>query len=194
MGFTKQSATEDTVEASADILTMPLDELRKRASAAIDHLAQADALLPGLLELPVEVRRHSSHYRDGEAEALADLLDLAAERPTLFEVLADKDEGVDPTKFEPDLLRERLDRVLVLSPVLAAARRFANPVSDTCMHLGNLTRPVLLAMYEIVKPQAKRNATIASRVKAVLDFYSAIGRAGAATRKAKKGPPAGTAP
>jgi len=47
-------------------------------------------------------------------------------------------------------------------------------------------------MYEIVKPQAKRDVAIGTMCKAALDFYAALGRLAAATRKANKAkPPAG---
>jgi hypothetical protein len=69
----------------------------------------------------------------------------------------------------------------------------ASSASDTRLHLGNLTRPVLLAMYAIVKPQAKNDITIATLSKAALDFYAALGKLAAATRKANKAkPPSGT--
>lgn len=82
--------------------------------------------------------------------------------------------------------RERLERAILLGPLVATAESFASPVSDTRLYLGDRTRPVLLAMCELVKPQAKRNPAVATLCKAAIDFYSAVGRAAAATRKKNK--------
>ena len=173
-----------------DILTMPLDELKKRVDAGLVLFEKLDELLPGMIELTEDAKLHSSgHYRNNEAESLTGLLDVADKRPAIFEALADKDAGADPTKFEPALIRDRLERAILLGPLVKAALRFASPASDTRLHLGNLTRPVLLAMYQIVKPQAKHDITIATLCTAALDFYAALGKLAAATRKANKAKP-----
>lgn len=170
-----------------DILTMPLDELTKRVEEATKLLAQLSALLPGLLELTDSARSTSlGHYRHGEAEALSSMLDVADKKPALFESLADHDEGHDPTKFETGLIRDRLQRAILLGKLIDGAQEVLGPLSDTRLHLGNLTRPVLLAMYEIVKPHAKRDTAVASMAKDALDFFGAIARAAAATRARKK--------
>ncbi|MFT3774651.1 MAG: hypothetical protein QM820_55580 [Minicystis sp.] len=170
-----------------DVLKMPLDELQKRVEKALTLFAQLEELFPGLLELTDDARRHSvGKYRDGEAESLGSLLDVAAKKPVLFETLADQDEGDDPTKFEPTLVRDRLERAILLGKLLKAAEEFVAPVSDTRLHLANLTRPVLLAMYELTKPHAKRDPAVASLAKAAIDFYGAISRASAATRAKNK--------
>jgi hypothetical protein len=180
-------------EVYDDILTMPLSELKRRVAEALLLFAKIEELLPGMVELTDDAKRHSSgHYRNNEAESLTGLLDIADKKPAVFESLADKDGGADPTRFEPEVLRDRLERVIILGPLVKAAAEFASPASDTRLHLSNLTRPVLLAMYEIVKPQAKHDISIATLAKAALDFYAAVGRLAAATRKANKGePPAG---
>jgi len=173
-----------------DILTMPLDELKKRVDQGLVLFEQLGALLPGMVELTEDAKRHSSgHYRNNEAESLTGVLDVADKKPAIFAALADKDAGADPTKFEPSLIRDRLERAILLGPLVKAALAFASPASDTRLHLGNLTRPVLLAMYEIVKPQAKRDIAIATMCKAALDFYAAVGKLAAATRKANKAKP-----
>ncbi len=167
-----------------DILAMPLDELKRRVDLAGGLFRQLAELFPGLLELTDDARSHSSHYRTNEAESLTSLLDAADKKPAIFETLADQDAGNDPTRFEPELIRDRLQRAILLQPLVAAAQAFTSPASDTRLHLANLTRPVLLGMYELVKPQAKRSPLIASLCKPALDFYANIGRLAAATRKA----------
>ena len=174
-------------EAHDDILTMPLPELKRRVAEALLLFTKIDELLPGLLELTDDAKTHSSgHYRNNEAESLTGVLDVADKKPAVFEALADKDGGNDPKRFEPEVIRDRLERVIILGPLVKAALELAGPASDTRLHLSNLTRPVLLAMYEIVKPQAKHDVVIASLAKAALDFYAAVGKLAAATRKANK--------
>lgn len=171
-----------------DVLTMPLDELKKRTEKALALLAQAEELLPGLVEIPDEARRHSNgHYRNGEAEALESLTTLADKKPALFESLANDDQGNDPKRFEHGLLRDRLERAIILGPLVESLREFASPAEDTRLHLGELTRPVLLAMYEIIKPHARRDPQVASTCKPALDFFAAIARSAAVTRKRNKG-------
>jgi hypothetical protein len=174
--------------ADDDIFTMPMAELKNRVTKALALLAQLDELLPGLIELPDDDRNHTNgRFRSGEAEALASIIEVADKKPALFESLADKDE-----RFEPELLRDRLQRAIVLEPLVKAALEFASATGDTRLLLGERTRPVLLAMYEIVKPHAKRDHAIATMCKPVLDFFSALGRAAAATRRRnKQAPPAG---
>ena len=179
--------TKKTDEAPADILTMPLPELKRRVNEALVYFTKIDELLPGLLELTDDAKTHSSgHYRNNEAESLTGVLDVADKKPAVFDALADKDGGNDPKRFEPELIRDRLQRVIILGPLVDAALELAGPLSDTRLHLSNLTRPVLLAMYEIVKPQAKHDVVIASLAKAALDFFAALGKLSAATRKANK--------
>lgn len=171
-----------------DVFTMPIDELKKRVEKARSLLEQIEELFPGLIQLTDEARRHTNgHYRNGEAEALESLIDVAEKKPALFESLADDDEGRDPKVFEHKLLRDRLERAIVLGPLVTALIELVPATEDTRLYLGELTRPVLLAMYEIVKPHAKRDTALASMAKPALDFFSAIARTGAATRKRNKG-------
>ena len=86
-------------------------------------------------------------------------------------------------------MRDRLERAILLGPLVTAALEFASSAGDTRLHLGELTRPVLLAMYEIIKPQAKRDRAIAALCKPALDFFAALGRAAAATRRRNQKPP-----
>lgn len=101
---------------------------------------------------------------------------VASSRVLGFEALADEDGDNDPKRFEPEVIRDRLERVIILGPLVKAALELAGPLSDTRLHLSNLTRPALLAMYEIVKPQAKHDVVIASLAKAALDFFAALGK------------------
>jgi len=52
--------------------------------------------------------------RDGEVDALGAVLDAVSLDPPSYAFLADRDEKIDPKKFEVDLLRDRLAHVEVL--------------------------------------------------------------------------------
>lgn len=171
-----------------DILSMSISTLEARAAQASSLIAQADSLLPGQLEIPENIRRNlNGYYREGEAQALGCLVDLAEKRPELFSALAAKDMGEDPKVFEAKPLRDHLQRILVIGQVLAALEELRRPLSGTQLHLGHQTKPLLQAMYEIVKPLVKHDPMIASTCKPALDFYGAIGQAAAMTKKKKKG-------
>jgi hypothetical protein len=51
-------------------------------------------------------------------------------------VIADKDGGKDPKRFEPEVIRDRLERVIIFGPLVKAALELAGPLSDTRLHLG----------------------------------------------------------
>jgi hypothetical protein len=169
------------------VLTMSITELHKRVGKVLDLLNQIDELLPGLLELPEEDRKHSSgRFRTGELEALSALLSIADKKPALFEALADKDNGTDPERFETNLLADRLQRIEALSALAAFADGLQSAINDTRLHLGDLSRPVLLAMYQIVKPHTKLDPSLASMAKPTLDFYGQIAKASSAARRKKR--------
>lgn len=173
-----------TKDKHDDVLTMPLDELKKRVDKVNALLAQAEELLPGLVTLTHEDRRTSAgRFRTGEASALGAVLTLADQKPALFESLAAKDEGHDPAVFEASLLRDRLERIALLQPVGEAFDGLIEGVQDTVAHLGEKTKPVLLTAYELAKPQAKHDDRIRSTLAPTLDFYGKIAQASVATRR-----------
>jgi hypothetical protein len=171
-----------------DVLTMPISELQKRAAKAREHLSAIDELLPGLVGLDPEARKHSSKFRHGEPEALASVLVAAREKPALFQSLAALDDGDDPKKFEADLLRDRLSRAEILDALASDVEDVTRALSDTTLHLGDLTRPVMLAAYDICKTHAKTDGAIAKAVQPAIDFYAKVGRISAATRRKVKNP------
>lgn len=174
-------------KAGADTLTLPLDELRARVAKVTALIEEATALLPGLLELTDAARKDSvGRFRKGEAQALLAVLDLADAKPALFESLADKDHGNDPASFETGLLRDRLERIALLQPLAEASDELIDGVQDTVLFLGETTKPVMLAAYEIAKPQAKHDPKIRSKMAPALDYYGKIAATGAATRRRNK--------
>src|SRR5207302_8611514 len=98
--------------------TMALDKLERRGAQAVSLFEQALALLPGLHLYTSEERAASAgKLRDGEDKALGGVLNGADYMPVPFNVLAAKDHGFDDTRFETNVLRDRLARREVLAPV-----------------------------------------------------------------------------
>jgi hypothetical protein len=166
-----------------DILTMPLKTLQKNAATAKELLTQIYALLPGLSGLTPDARKHASKFRAGEAEALSSVLDAADAKPALFESLADKDNGEDPHTFEVNLLRDRLQRAAILGSIADAFTPLSDGIADTLLHLGDLSKPVMLLAYGIAKMHAKLDGVIANAIRPAMDFYAKISRASVATKK-----------
>ncbi len=169
-----------------DILEMPIAELEKRVAKAKEHLAAIDELLPGLVGLTPEARKHSNgKFRTGEPEALGSVLAAAKKKPQLFESLAAMDHGYDAKKFEVDVIKDRLARVEVLAELATALDETSQSVADTTLHLGELARPVMLSAYAIAKSVSVTDGAVADAIRPALDFYARVGRASAATRRSK---------
>lgn len=184
--MTDKKKTADTAPPVFDsILTMPLDELQSRVTNALGLWKQILLLLPGGIVLTDEERlRTQGRLRDGESEHMLTLLGITEAFPVLFEGLADLDEGVDPTKFEPGLLRDRLMRAAILAPFVDA---FANPeehsISDTVLHLHALARGPVSEAYGSAKAMARSNLKLKSMLAPVMDFYRSLAILAANARK-----------
>lgn len=166
------------------VLDMPLDELESRVGQAGTLMKQAFALFPGLLVLTDEERRYSNgRFRNGEGQMYLTILSVMEAFPTFFEGLADLDQGVDPTKVETPLLRDRLQRAEILARLLDPAGQLGG-MSDTVLHLRSLVRDPVKEAYGIAKSMAKTNTKLKSMLAPVIDFYAAIARAAAESRKA----------
>lgn len=169
------------------VLTMPLGQLQANVGEANRLIGQIGALLPGLFTLTVDDRKHSNgRFKDGESTGFYNVLDATEKFPQYFEELADKDEGYDPTRFEPERLRDRLQRRDELASVSTKLEGLAGPADDTVLHLGELTKPVLTEAYGIAKMHAKNNPAIRSLIAPLMDYYAAAARKAAETRAANK--------
>jgi hypothetical protein len=174
-----------------DILSMPVKDLAARVAKAVEHAHAIDELLQGMVGLTPDGRKHSSgKFRSGETTALESVLRVAQKKPALFESLATLDEGLDPKKFEPEVLRDRLARVELLAQLGEVLSHLTEGLDDTTLHLGDLSRPALLAAYDIAKSHAKTDGVVADALRPALDFYGRVGRAGAATKRANAKKPA----
>lgn len=99
-------------------------------------------------------------------------------QPSYFNVLADKDHGRDPSRFETSVLRERLERREILAQVAAKLSPMAMEASDHVLHLGAITRGPILAAYHIAKPLGEHNARISSKLAKARSFYARMAKRG----------------
>lgn len=164
------------------------EQLTKRVARAAEHLQNADDELGDLFTLTDAERRSSDgRLREGEATALAAVLDAAERRPSAFDVLGNKDGGTNPAKFETVVLRDQLQRAVTLDGLATALEELARDVRDTQLVLGGDVRRVLLAAYEIAKPLAKHDEAVRSALAPATNFYATPARLAAKTRAERKG-------
>ena len=164
--------------------TMTLDVLEKKVTRVVALIAAIDEELPGLLSMSADDRNHSEgRFRDKEEEALASVLDATEAAPQYFTVLADKDMGDDPKRFESEILRGRLARRNLLARVADAIDPLTAHIDDHLLHLGEKVRPVVLAAYHIAKPLSDHDEALASKLSTARTFYSAIAKRGVETKK-----------
>jgi hypothetical protein len=168
----------------SSVFDMPLDELERRVVQARAFMQQAFDLFPGLLVMTDEERKSSNgRIRKGEGPMQLVVISVMEAFPAFFEALADLDQGIDPTKVETALMRDRVQRAEILAQLIDSADKFGG-MSDTVMHLRALVRDPIKEAYGISKAMAKTNERLKSMVAPVINFYAAIARAAAATRKA----------
>ena len=166
---------------------LPIEELRQRAVRAKELIDELNALFPDRRRYTEDERRHSQgRLREGEAEMLGNVLSVVEYAPHYFASLADQDEGHDPGRLETPLLRDRLERRVIMGQISDALEPFTRGIGDTALHYGDLVRPVLLSAYRIAKPISKSDLGVANRLAPVVDFYTGPARAAAQTRASKK--------
>lgn len=176
---------------SAETVTvseMDVEELRVRTRKARDLLGQLVALLPGLIHMSVDERRHTKgRLKVGESEAMKKLLVAAGKHPQLFVALADKDGGKDPKLFEPQPAIDHLDRVAVLQGLSAEVALLGEKLSDTLLSLGTSARAVVTPVHDLINATRAIHPQLATDAAEGMEFYAAHGRQASRTRaKAKR--------
>ncbi len=184
----KTETTEKTKKPGSpvwsSVFDMPLDELESRVVQAHGFMQQAVDLFPGLSVMTDEERKYSNgRIRNGEGSQFITLIGIMEAFPEFFEGLADLDEGVDPTKLETPLMRDRVQRAEILAKLLDTAAKFGG-ISDTVLHLRELVRDPMKEAYGISKVMASSNAKLKSMLASVINYYAGLAKAAAATRKA----------
>ncbi|APR87724.1 hypothetical protein A7982_13073 [Minicystis rosea] len=169
---------------------MPIAEFRKRHALAKEKaaafVAAIDELLPGLVTLTREQRKVAPRLRVGEHAMLLEVLQVTQIKPALFESLADVDEGMDPKKFEPELLAERVEKHQLLGELDETLVPISDAVADTGHYLAGKFRDAIFAAYRIAKVHAATDRAINDILAPVMDFMRKNAVTGAATRSAKK--------
>lgn len=163
--------------------TLSVAELEKRSKESRALVAKIRGQFPEAKRVAGD-DRVTSQGKMGlkESTALYSVVDAMDEEPAIFGVLADEDEGHDPTKLETGLIRDRFARHRVYAELAEELQSLATVFSDAALEMGALVKPVTLAAYEIAKPLSKRHKSIREKIAPALDYYGA----NAAGRKAKK--------
>lgn len=157
---------------------LPIEEVRKRKAKALELIGQLKELFPDLVELTEEDRKFSQgRMRTGEPDVLRAVLVAVDQSPEYFKSLGDEDEGHDPTKFETELLRERLERRELYREIADAIGPVASGFSDTVLHFGSLVRPAVLAAYRIAKTLSRTDQKMKTTLAKAIDFYRAPAKA-----------------
>jgi hypothetical protein len=162
---------------------LTIEELRQRAARAKELIGELKGLFPDLRRYTEDQRRTSQgRLREGEAEMLGTVIDVVEYAPHYFTSLAGQDEGHDPTRLETSLLRDRLERRVLMGEIADSLEPFTRDLGDTAFYYGDLVRPAILSAYRIAKPISKSDIGVANRLAKVIDFYTAPARAAALTR------------
>jgi hypothetical protein len=199
---TAPAPTGATPAAPVDLVDLPLAQIASAAQQGVADLEALRALLPNPTRLTTADRKViAGRLRDGESAVLQIVADVAAmpAYAPLLTSLANLDFGDDPNAFEPEVLKERLEKVDALSPLADALTSLAQDLSDSVLDLQALARQPLLNAYTILKTVAATNPTLKALLKDVINFYTAAATAGVKTKKAKAAAasaatPAATAP
>jgi len=171
---------------TVDLVDMPLAQFTAAVQVGLADIAAQQAALPNPSRITQADLKTIGRLRAGESAVLQTVADICAmpQYAPLVASLADRDFGDDPNTFEPTLLKARLQMIDVLSPYVDALTSHTEDMSDTQADLEALSRPPLLTAYAILKTVAQTDPTLKSLLKDPLDYYAAIGKASAKTKKA----------
>ena len=179
--------TPATPQDEVQFVDLPLATFQQQVTQFEALVTQAAALLVNPTRYTPDQRKHSGgKLRDGEAAVLENVLEVARKFPASFETLANLDFGVDPNKFEVELVSERLAKAGMLLPVLEKLNRFVRDISDCMLQLNEVGAKPSHEAYVLAKALARSSAVIASMIAPTVAFYSALGQAAAASRVANK--------
>ena len=131
-------------------------------------------------------RRHAPKLREAQYDGYFASLDVAEMRPELFKYLADKDQGKDPSRFETDLLRERLTKHRGFTDLAGAIAPVATLFSDAPLAIATQIGEPCSATYQLAKGLANVDPEVRSKMANALSAASRIGKAAAKTRAANK--------
>lgn len=175
-------------QAPASFEDMPLEQFRANIEEAKElahaFVVKIHELFPGLVTLTKEQRAAAPRLREGEHDNFLAILRIVDMKPQLFESLADSDEGMDPNKFETDLLRDRIEKHRLLGELAAELAPLSEQIGDSPLYLASLFRDAMSAAYRIAKTHAETDKKIMDVLAPVVDFMRK-GALAAARRRRK---------
>jgi hypothetical protein len=120
----------------------------------------------------------ASFSRENEELAYLAVLDGADIAPgTIADAdLDDKDGGSDPTAFETDLQRARVEAAKLARKEGEALSQLGFDLNDTGISLGLAAKQLFSVLYGVLKPSTKTNAKLKSALAEAIDFFKAISR------------------
>jgi hypothetical protein len=184
----KDKKPEDKlVPEVTNIADVRSDALLAREEKIMDLLQQLEDAIDDGVELQDATRGRTVRVRgEDEKNALSSILDYVDSQPAAFQGLANRDQGHDPKRYETDLLRHRLDNAFTLSRIVDRFDEVRLSYADSALYVGSLVKAPILAAYEIAKPLANVDDANGKKLNPALNFYGAIARAGAKTRRENK--------
>jgi hypothetical protein len=131
----------------------------------------------GLTSLTPGERTHTmGKLRDGEVEAMGNVLDVVDDNPALFSALAGKDGGTNPDVVETAPARAMLARSQDMSPVVSALQGLLTLVSDDVIASANSAKELTVPAYAIARASASADAKLKAELAPALTFYGAATR------------------
>jgi hypothetical protein len=186
MGERSRSVVERSMKQTAHgIADAAPRELAARIEQVTKHLAAIDGLLADAQVLQDRERKSAVRLRGAdEVAALGAVLRYASVRAEMFGSLAEDDEGVDPTRFETDLLAARLENAQALAALEGSIEALRQKVADCALYTATLVKPPVLAAYKIAKAVGKHDPHRGLLVPA-FNFYKGATAKATRTKRAR---------
>lgn len=182
----KVSKKANKVDGSARRAAMLADLTR-----AVALVEEAAALIaPHVTVLSPDARKVSlGKLRVGESEVLRGVLDAAEKYPAL--VAGHGDGGVDPQRFEAEILRDWLtlhERFAeAAAQVDAVSDQMVSRLSDSALFYGAKSRKPTLRVYNDLSVLAKSNPELRRELQEPLAYFGGFGRKAKREKKPAKG-------
>jgi hypothetical protein len=161
------------MESTIDSLSN--DKVAKATADAAAHLERMIEALSFLVSLTSDTRQHSSgKLKQEEPHAIEAILATVRKHPRSFAAL----------KLDPGQLSELLARRALLVPLAQRVRHLAEDLDDTILHLGEVVKSASSAAYRLGIALAESDSAIAHDLQPAQQFYQAVGRAAARSRRA----------
>jgi hypothetical protein len=188
----KRSSSTSSNTPGHGIADVTPSQLASRVASITKHLDAIDALLSDAKPLTNPSRKSVLRLRgDEEVAALSGIIAFADMHAELFTTLAGKDEGVDPTRFETELLATRLANTQTLSALATRVEQLQKKIADSALYTTALVKPPVLAAWKIAKPFQGQDLPGDELLAPAVNFYSGVAIK-AAHKRAQKAATAAT--